>query len=353
MDRYMERALELAAEGRYSVSPNPMVGCVIVKDGRVIGEGFHFRAGEPHAEINALNACSESPEGATMYVNLEPCAHHGRTPPCVDAVLGSGIRRLVVGTIDHKGGGDLEKIRAAGLEVELGVMRDEAERLNEKFLHAASTRLPFVLLKAGMTLDGKLATVTGESQWITSPESRDRSLELREEYDAVLVGSGTVAADNPFLTRRLAMNSSIVPWTRVVLDASGSLPESAQILNDGRPTIVYTSEPDRFRHSSAVEVISAEQHEERIDLLPVLQDLHAREIRSIVVEGGAAVHSDFISRRLWQKMVLFVAPIIVGGGQAPAIFSDAGIESLADAFRLRFDSVERVGCDIMITAYPY
>jgi len=349
----MQRALELAQQGRYSVSPNPMVGCVIVKDGRVIGEGFHLRAGEPHAEINALRSCSEPPEGAEMYVNLEPCARHGRTPPCVDAVIAAGIGKLIVGTTDHAGGGDLKRIREAGIEVALGELREESERLNEKFLHAVENGVPFVLLKAGMTLDGKLATVTGESQWITSPESRERSLELREECDAILVGSRTVAKDNPFLTRRLGLNTSILPWRRIVLDASGTLDGSAQILNDGRPTLVYTSDPSRFQHGSAVEVMEVEATGGRIDLLQVLQDLHRREVRSVLVEGGAAVHSDFMRRRLWQKIILFVAPMIVGGGEAPAIFHDAGISKLEDAYSLRFDAVEPVGPDLMITAYPF
>jgi diaminohydroxyphosphoribosylaminopyrimidine deaminase/5-amino-6-(5-phosphoribosylamino)uracil reductase len=238
MSEFMRYALELAEHGRYSVSPNPMVGCVIVKGGRIIGEGFHQRAGGPHAEVVALKSCREPAEGATMYVSLEPCNHQGRTPPCTDAVIASRISKLVVATTDPLNGGGLATIAAAGIETESGDMREEAERLNEKFLHSASMGLPFVLLKAGMTLDGKLATISGESQWITSPASRERSLELREECDAIVVGSRTVAADNPFLTRRLGLNTSIVPWRRVVLDASGTLPESAQVLNDGRPTIV-------------------------------------------------------------------------------------------------------------------
>jgi diaminohydroxyphosphoribosylaminopyrimidine deaminase/5-amino-6-(5-phosphoribosylamino)uracil reductase len=325
----MRRALELAARGRYSVSPNPMVGCVIVRDGNVIAEGWHQRAGEPHAEIEALR--NTDARGATMIVTLEPCAHHGRTPPCVDAIIATGVARVVIAMRDPHpvAAGGIEKLREAGIEVVTGVLEDEARKLNEIFIHAVTHRRPFVLLKAGMTLDGKLATVTGESKWITSEASRQKSLELREEYDAILTGGGTVRTDNPHLTRRLGLSTT--RWTRVILDRACIVPPDAHVLTDGGVTIHVVDD---------------------VDLDTLLADLYERGIHSVIVEGGSQVLSEFIRRGLWQKMILFVAPMFVGGATAPSIFSGEGIATLADAYRLRFDRVEAVGEDLIIAAYP-
>jgi diaminohydroxyphosphoribosylaminopyrimidine deaminase/5-amino-6-(5-phosphoribosylamino)uracil reductase len=325
----MRRALELAARGRYSVSPNPMVGCLIVRDGNVIAEGWHQRAGEPHAEIEALR--NTNTRGATMIVTLEPCAHHGRTPPCVDAIIAAGVSRVVIAMRDPHpvAAGGIEKLREAGIEVITGVLEDEARKLNEIFVHAVTHRRPFVLLKAGMTLDGKLATITGESKWITSDAARQKSLELREEYDAILVGGGTVRTDNPHLTRRLGLSNR--SWTRVILDRRHIVPPSANVLTDGGATIHIV---------------------EDVDLDALLADLYQRDIHSVIVEGGSAILSEFIRRGLWQKMILFVAPMIVGGATAPSIFNGEGVAKLAGAYRFHFDRVGVVGGDVMITAYP-
>jgi diaminohydroxyphosphoribosylaminopyrimidine deaminase / 5-amino-6-(5-phosphoribosylamino)uracil reductase len=324
-ETFMRRAIDLARRGRFSVSPNPMVGCVVVRDGEVLGEGWHHRAGEPHAEIEALARCEDA-RGATLYVSLEPCAHHGRTPPCTEAIARAGIARVVFAAHDplHGGAAKLENVEVTG-----GVLEDEARRLNETFFHAATTRRPFVLLKAAMTLDGKLATIARESQWITGDAARQTSLALREEYDAILVGGGTVAADNPHLTRRLGWSST--PWTRVILDRDGAVPAGAHVLTDGGATL-------HIRES--------------VDLEQLLDDLYARGIHSLIVEGGSMIHSEFIRRNLWQKMIVFVAPMIVGGAAAPSIFSGDGVAKLTEAFRFRFDRIEAVGPDLMITAYP-
>jgi diaminohydroxyphosphoribosylaminopyrimidine deaminase / 5-amino-6-(5-phosphoribosylamino)uracil reductase len=347
-ETFMRRALELAGNGRYTVSPNPMVGCVIVRDGAVIGEGWHRRAGEAHAEVEALRGCDA--RGATMYVTLEPCCHHGRTGPCADAVVASGAARVVIATLDPNervDGRGATKLRDVGIDVTVGVLEAEARRLNEKFLWSITHRLPFVLLKAGMTLDGKLATVARDAQWITSEASRERSLALREEYDAILVGSGTVKSDNPRLTRRLGLAGESTPWTRVVLDGESGIPPHAQLLTDGGRTILFTSNPDRYSESEGLEIVSAPG-----DLQQVLAELHARGIRSLLVEGGAAVHSEMIRRGLWQKMILFLAPMFVGGAEAPAILGNQGVQRLTDAYRVRFDRTEGVGDDLMIVAYP-
>src|SRR5262245_55159090 len=260
----MRRAIDLARRGRFTVSPNPMVGCVIVRDGEVIAEGWHQRAGEPHAEIEALRRCAD-PRGATLYVTLEPCAHHGRTPPCTEAIAAAGIAHVVYAAADPIHGG------AAKLSIETtgGVLEDEARHLNEKFFHAATTGRPFVLLKAAMTLDGKLATVARESQWITGDAARQMSLALREEYDAILVGGGTVAADNPRLTRRLGWSQT--PWTRIVLDRDRVVAPDAHVLADGGATLHIRDD---------------------VDLEQLLADLHARGIQSLIIEGGSIIHSE-------------------------------------------------------------
>ncbi|HEX7155263.1 MAG TPA: bifunctional diaminohydroxyphosphoribosylaminopyrimidine deaminase/5-amino-6-(5-phosphoribosylamino)uracil reductase RibD [Thermoanaerobaculia bacterium] len=348
-EHYMRRALELAERGRYSTSPNPMVGCVIVRDGAVLGEGFHHRAGEPHAEIEALRGVDA--RGATLYVTLEPCTHQGRTGPCAEAVIEARVSRVVIAMSDPNElvhGRGIERLREAGIEVSTDVLETEARRLNEKFVWAMTQKLPFVILKAGMTLDGKLATVARESQWITSEAARERSLALREEVDAILIGSGTVAADNPRLTRRLGLAGGVTPWTRVVLDGDGEVAPHSQILGGDR-TILFTSQPARYEPSASLELVPTDG---RTDLERVLGELHARGIQSVLVEGGAVVHSEFIRRGLWQKMVVFVAPMIVGGSDAPSIFTGEAVSRLTDAYRFRFDRAEFVGNDLMLTAYP-
>ncbi|HJT18024.1 MAG TPA: bifunctional diaminohydroxyphosphoribosylaminopyrimidine deaminase/5-amino-6-(5-phosphoribosylamino)uracil reductase RibD [Thermoanaerobaculia bacterium] len=332
-ERFMRRALELAERGRYSVSPNPMVGCVIVRGDHVIAEGWHQRAGEPHAEIKALLKC-EDPRGATMYVTLEPCVHHGRTGPCSNAVIEAGLKRVVIATRDPHdvvNGRGVDQLRTAGVQVEVGLLEDEAKTQNEKFLYAITAKKPFVCVKAAMTLDGKLATIARDSKWISGEASRQKSLELREEYDAILVGSGTVVEDDPRLTRRLGWNQAITPWTRIVLDRDQRVAPTARVLTDGNPTLHIQRE---------------------VDLEQLLGELFERGVRSLIVEGGAVVHSEFIRKRLWQKMILFVAPMLTGGADAPAIYDGTPAERLTDAYRFRFDRVERVGDDLMVTAYP-
>lgn len=329
----MRCALELAEHGRYSVSPNPMVGCVIVRDGAVIAEGWHERAGEPHAEIKALLNCDNA-RGATMYVTLEPCVHQGRTGPCSNAIVDAGVARVVVAARDPHdvvNGRGIEHLRAAGVEVTTGILEKEARRLNEKFLYAITAQLPFVCVKAAITLDGKLATVTHDSHWITGEGARQKSLELREEYDAILVGGGTVCEDNPKLTRRLGWSTAATPWTRVVLDRDRRVPPTARVLTDGALTLHITQD---------------------IDLDALLSDLFSRGVHSLIVEGGSHIHSEFIRRRLWQKMVVFVAPSVVGGSDAPSIFAGQPAQRLTEAYRFRFDRAEFVGGDVMLIAYP-
>lgn len=350
----MRRALELAERGRYSVSPNPMVGAVLVRDGVVLGEGFHLRAGEPHAEIEALRNATESPRGATLYVTLEPCCHQGRTPPCTNAILEAGIGRVVTAAEDpsgHAGGRGLQILREAGLELAGGILEAEARRQNEVFFHAATHDTPFVVVKAGMSLDGKLATRSRQSQWITSPQARERSLNLREIHDAILVGAGTVLADDPRLTRRLSINTSVQPWIRAVVDAEGRIPPGARVLADGRPTLIYTGSPERYHSLGSSEAVELPVTEGTIELEPVLRDLRRRGVQSLIVEGGSRLITSVIREKLWQKMILFIAPTFIGGAEAPSIFGDF-VDTLDRAPRFRFDTVEKIGPDLVVTAYP-
>jgi diaminohydroxyphosphoribosylaminopyrimidine deaminase / 5-amino-6-(5-phosphoribosylamino)uracil reductase len=354
-DDFMRRALALAERGRYSTSPNPMVGCVIVREGRVIGEGFHRRAGEAHAEVEALRTVTESPAGATAYVNLEPCCHHGHTPPCVDALIEARVARVVASSEDPNplvAGQGFQTLRDAGISVEIGLLSAEAHRLNEKFLYAIAAGKPFVLLKTAMTFDGKLATASGDSQWITSDGARQKSLELREEYDAILVGSGTIVADNPRLTRRLGLNQSAQPWLRIIVDGRGEVPVDATVVSDGQPTLLITTSPERYRGRQNVEAVVAEAIDGELDLNAVLRLASERGACSLIAEGGALLHSSLIRANAWQKLTAFIAPMLVGGPSAPSILSGEGVERLSDAFRFRFDHVEQIGPDLMVVAYP-
>jgi diaminohydroxyphosphoribosylaminopyrimidine deaminase/5-amino-6-(5-phosphoribosylamino)uracil reductase len=268
-------------------------------------------------------------------------------------VIAAGILRVVIAMRDPNelvDGRGIDKLRAAGIDVTVGVLEGEARRLNETFAWSVTRNLPFVTLKAAMTLDGKLATVTRESQWITSEIAREKSLDLREQADAIMVGSGTVISDNPRLTRRLGRNTAVTPWTRVVVDTTGKLSPHAQIFADGGRTILFSTAPPEGLAKS-VEAIVMKALDGRLDLEPVLRELHARGVRSLIVEGGSLLHSDFIRRGLWQKMVVFVAPIVVGGADAPSIFAGE-VARLTDAHRFRFDRAEFVGTDLMVIAYP-
>lgn len=269
-----------------------------------------------------------------MYVTLEPCVHHGRTGPCTSAIIESGIKEVIIATSDPHdvvNGRGIAELRSAGIEVKTGILENEAKQLNEKFLYAVTARRPFVCLKAAMTLDGKLATTAHDSQWISSEASRQKSLELREEYDAILVGGGTVSEDDPQLTRRLAWNNSLTPWTRIVLDRDQRVPPMARVLTDGGTTLHITRD---------------------IDLQDLLGELYRRGTQWMIVEGGSLIHSEFIQRRLWQKLIVFIGPMIVGGADAPSIFAGKAVQRLTDAYRFRFDRLELVGDDLMVVAYP-
>jgi diaminohydroxyphosphoribosylaminopyrimidine deaminase/5-amino-6-(5-phosphoribosylamino)uracil reductase len=357
---FMLRALELAQGGRGRVSPNPMVGAVLVREGRIVGEGFHVRAGAPHAEVMALEAAGESARGATLYVSLEPCCHQGRTPPCVPRIVASGVRRLVAATLDPNprvAGRGVALLREAGVIAEVGVLEPEAVRLNEVFFTYMTSGRPFVTLKAAVSLDGKIATVTGESRWITGELARRRAHEMRNEVDAVLVGIGTILRDDPLLTTRLGVPGERDP-VRVIVDNLARLPVKARVLNpaSAAPTLVAVgpraaaSRVERLREAGAT-VLVLEQSARRISLAALVEALAAREITSILIEGGAEIHASALAEGIVDKVALFLAPLLIGGKMAPGAVGGPGIEKLADAIRLRDVRFTPLGEDLLVEGY--
>lgn len=356
----MHRALALAAEGAGQVSPGPLVGCVIVSPaGEIVGEGFYVYEKLKHAETYALEQAGARARGATAYVSLEPHAHHGRTPPCTDALINAGVSRVISPIEDPNpkvSGKGFAHLRAAGIAVSVGLLAREARQLNEKYLHFMATGRPFVHLKLAASLDGKIATRTGESQWITGPESRARVHELRHEYDAILVGGGTASVDDPLLTDRSgkARSKSLI---RVLLDEDLKIPANAKLVDTAAeaPLVIFagckadTAKLDLLR-SSGVEVVCDVANGR--DLSSVLSELGARSIQSVLVEGGASVAGKLLEGGLVNKVSFFLAPIIIGGREAPSAIGGAGAERLVDALRLQNVEIARRGEDIEVTGYP-
>ncbi|HJS58963.1 MAG TPA: bifunctional diaminohydroxyphosphoribosylaminopyrimidine deaminase/5-amino-6-(5-phosphoribosylamino)uracil reductase RibD [Vicinamibacteria bacterium] len=339
--RFMRRALALARWGEGETNPNPMVGCVVVRDGRIVGEGFHSRAGGPHAEALALERAGERARGATLYVNLEPCSHRGRTPPCAPQVALSGVRRVVAAMRDPNPlvrGRGLRLLRRRGVRVDVGVLEGAAARLNERFVTAARLDRPFVLLKAAVTLDGRIATARGDSKWITSAAQRAAARGLRRLHDAVLVGIETVLADDPLLlpkprTRR--------PFVRIVLDSRLRLPVTSRVVRTARREPVWVlcckAAPSRRRalQAAGVVVLEVGGRATRVPLRRALRLLRSRAIWSVMVEGGSEVLGAFLHERLFDQLALFRAPLLLGGRGSRPAFGGPDPPRIADALRLR------------------
>jgi len=356
--RYMRLALDLAHKARGRTSPNPMVGAILVKDGQVVGEGCHLCAGTPHAEVHAIADAGEKARGATLYVTLEPCSHHGRTGPCADSVIRAGIRRTVVAMTDPNpkvSGCGISRLRAAGIEVEEGVLAAEAAKLNEVFLKWISTRMPFGIMKAAMTLDGKIATYSGNSRWITGPAARERVHMLRDSSDAILVGIGTVLADDPELTVRLPGGGQNPK--RIVVDSMARTPLTSKIVNDGQaPTIiaVTAAAPEASvaaLRGKGVEVLVLPRGETGVSLRDLFSLLGEREITSVLIEGGAAVNAAALAANVVDKVLTFIAPKIIGGKAAPGPVGGQGVDKLDEAFGLEDIDVEIIGQDLLVSAY--
>ena len=355
----MRRALSLAARGCGQVSPSPLVGCVITDaDGGIAGEGYYLYQQIKHAETLALEEAGTRAKGATAYVSLEPHAHHGRTPPCTDALIRAGIRRVVAPIEDPNpqvSGKGFAHLRSAGLRVETGLLAQEAARLNEKYIHFMRHARPFVHLKLASSLDGRIATRTGDSRWITGEQSRARVHVLRHEYDAILIGSGTAINDNPLLTDRSGKPRRL-PLTRVVLDPRLRLsPDSQLALTAGdAPVLLFTSES---ADASAVEALERRGIEvlrecDGRNINNVLAQLGSRSIQSVLVEGGANVAGAFLDAGLVDKVSFFIAPLLIGGRDAPSAVAGTGAERIADAMRLSHVEFKQHGQDIEVTGYP-
>ena len=354
---FMDRAIELADRGRGAVNPNPLVGAVIVKDGRVIGEGWHRCYGGPHAERNALADCKEDPEGATMYVTLEPCCHYGKTPPCTEAIISNRIARVVIGiedpnpVVSGKGAGIL---RDAGIEVVCGVREDRIREQNRIFLKYITSGKPWVVMKTAMTIDGKIASPDGDSNWVTGPQAREMVHSLRSGLMAVMVGRGTVEADDPMLNCRLG-DCARQP-VRIVVDSGAAISEdSALVRTAGEyPLLVaYASGASeekigRLESLGAGTVCCASDGEGRVDVGDMLSRIGKKGIDSVLLEGGGELNSAFISNRLVDEVYAFVAPKIIGGRDAVTPVEGDGISRMKDAFNLCGVTVETVGRDILI-----
>lgn len=362
--KYMERALKLAERGTGKTGPNPLVGAVIMKNGRVIGEGWHEAYGQAHAEVNAVrNAEAAAPggelKGATVYVNLEPCCHFGKTPPCTELLIEKGIRRVVIGTTDPNpkvAGKGIQRLREAGIEVQVGVLERESRKLNEVFFHYMEKQRPFVVLKGAMSLDGKIAAPSGESRWITEEAARRDVQELRNRYSSIMVGVGTVIMDDPELTCRMEGGRNPM---RIILDSSLRTPLESRVLKnqEENSTLIACTEsalPEKARRMEemGVKLLYCKSVNRQVDLADLMAKLGNMSIDSVLLEGGATVNESAITRGFVDKLVLYVAPKIIGGDKSKTFVGGRGIDKLDQAYLLRIESMERIGEDMKIIAYP-
>lgn len=357
---FMEMAYSLAEKARGYTSPNPCVGAVMVQAGRIVGWGYHRQAGQPHAEIIALEKAGMRAKGATLYLTLEPCVHWGRTPPCVDRLLGAGLKRVVISSLDpnplvYKKG--VARLRQAGIRVETGLLSELNSRLNETYFKYITSRIPFVTLKAALSLDGKMATASGDSRWISCQESRYFAQNLRAEHDAILVGINTVLRDDPLLTLRLE-GAPRKKWHRLVLDTFLRLPPEARLLkkSDSGPVLVFTGPEvadDRVAllRQKGAEIIRVPAVRGQLDLRAVLEELGRREIASVLVEGGASVLTSFIQQKLADKVYIFLSPRLIGGEKSPTPFEGRGAEAIASSVELRKLRHFTVRNDIIVEGY--
>lgn len=355
--KYMKRALTLAKKGLGKTSPNPAVGCVIVKNGVIVGEGWHKRAGGHHAEIHALEMAGESARGADVYVTLEPCSHTGKTPPCSEALIRAGVTRVVAGMRDPNprvNGGGLAALKEAGITTECGILENACRSVNLPFIKHVTTGLPYVTYKCAMTLDGNIATISGESRWISCEDSRKHVHRIRSRMDAIMVGVDTVIADNPQLTVRHVRGKNPL---RVIVDTRLRTPESVNVLNEqlSSRTVIATTESNPRVHlrylKQGVTVIVCEEADGRVSMKDLLEKLGQMGVQSILLEGGSRLAGNMLQLGLIDELLFFMAPKIIGSnGFAP--FTLQGITNMAQAIRLDFIDVGRIGSDIVITARP-
>lgn len=354
---YMDLALKNAQAMKGQTDPNPLVGSVIVNDNRVVGIGAHLKAGEPHAEIHALRMAGEKAKGGTIYVTLEPCSHHGRTGPCAVAIVEAGLKRVVIATLDPNpvvSGNGVKILKDAGIEVIIGVRQEESQKMNEVFNKFIVQKQPFVTLKSGITLDGKIATHTSHSKWITSEEARNDVHHLRNENMAILVGVNTVIKDNPELTTRIPNGRNPI---RVILDSTLKIPLESRVIRDKQAaTWIFTSEHyDKEKRNTLEDLgISVFQTSgaKQVDPKDVVQILGEKLVSSLLIEGGGTINASFLENKLIDKVILYIAPKLIGGQHAPTFLEGAGIAKMGDAVELLDVDVIKVGKDFKFSGYP-
>lgn len=349
---YINTALTLAKKGLSFTNPNPLVGAVIVKKGKVLSSGYHHQAGLPHGEIDALNSLKKSAEGATLYVNLEPCCFFGKTPPCADAVIRSGISKVVCSTLDPNpkvSGKGVKKLRENGIAVTVGILEEEAKKLNETYFTYQTKKRPFIVLKFAQSLDGKLATFSGDSKWITNQRSRDFARSLRANFQGILVGINTILNDDPHLgVRKKGFKDPV----RIILDNDLKIPLNAQVLRDNNVIIATTKKADQKKlkilQEKNIQVLIF--NGENIPLDKLIRKLYDLEIISVLVEGGGEVLGSFIDKKMFDKVFIFIAPILIGGKKAKTI-GGQGVYQIQDALKLNKITLKKIKEDLLITGY--
>lgn len=353
----MERALELAKRGIGGVNPNPLVGAVIVKDGEIIGEGYHEWYGKAHAERNAVKNAIKPVEGSTIYVTLEPCAHYGKTPPCVDLIIENKFKKVVIGMLDPNNlvaGKSINKLKEHGIEVIVGVKEEECRKINEIFIKYITYKIPFVILKSGMSLDGKIATYTGKSKWITSKESRQDSQNLRNRVHSIMVGVNTVIADDPELTCRINEEKNLI---RIIVDTNLKIPMDSKVMvNEDKLTVVATSVNSNEKKKKelrdlGIKVIEVTEKKNKVDLKELMKALGNEGIDSILIEGGGTLNFSALEEKIVDKVIFYVAPKILGGEKSKSCIAGTGFSELEEAPKLKDISYRKIGEDLVVEGY--
>lgn len=357
----MKKCLRLAVKGKGKTAPNPMVGALLVHENKIIGKGYHKKAGLPHAEIEAILSTGTKAGGSRLYVNLEPCSHFGRTPPCSEAIIKGGIKEVVIGMIDPNplvAGRGIKKLKMAGIKVTHGIMEKDCRKINEPFIKYITMKLPYVTMKVASSLDGKISTITGESRWITGDQARRHVHTIRNEVDAVMVGINTVLRDDPLLTTRLNGEKDLKHPARVILDSRLKIPLKAKLIQqrNGQKTIIATTSMAQKKKITTLKnmgivVLKIKEKNARVDMNDLIAKLGKMEISNIMIEGGAEVNASALQSGIVDKVIFFIAPIIIGGAKAASSIMGNGIRFLKDAIPIKETVVKKVGNDFMLEGY--
>ncbi len=360
-EKYIKLAISLAKKGIGYTNPNPLVGAVIVKNGEIVGKGYHHGYGLPHAEIDALRKAKKNAAGATLYVNLEPCCFFGKTPPCTTAIIKAGIKKVVISLKDPNprvSGKGINQLRKAGIKVKTGILTEEAKKLNEAYVKFITTKIPFVTLKTALSIDGKIATKTGDSKWITSKDTRDFSHRLRFRYDGILVGIGTVLSDNPSLDYYPPKNfkENIKRFSKIIVDSSARIPLNANLFENSKVILATTKMAPvnklKKLEKKGVEILVLEKNK-KVDLLKLMEKLGKREISNLLIEGGGEINESSLMSGIVDKTEFFIAPKIIGGKDAKTPVEGKGIRNLKGAILLRESVCHRIGEDFLMEGYVY